>query len=155
MNVTAIRQGLGANLAATYASLDFQIKSFALSAPTPPGSQMLFDRVDFHQELQSGELLRFIVLVTVCYADDVNAQQKLDALFNDRGNVSDPLSVREALESDQALTSRLLDDGSIVNGQPSVAQDVTVQFAQAYRMYTMQGGQSLMLGAEWTVEVLT
>jgi len=120
VNVTDIRQALGANLAVTYAPLGFQVKPFALSAPVPPGFQMLFDRVDFHQELQSGELLRFILLGTVGYADDVDAQEKTDALLNDQANVSDPLSVRQAVESDQALTSRLLDDGSILTGQPSV-----------------------------------
>lgn len=155
MNVSDIRSGLGANLAATYASLGFQVKPFALSAPAAPGFQLLFDRVDFHQELQTGELLRFILLGTVGYADDVDAQEKMDALLNDQANVSDPLSVRQALESDQSLTSRLLADGSIVTGQPAVAHDITAGFAAAYRLYPMQGSQQLLLGAEWTIEVLT
>lgn len=155
MNVTAIRSALGANLAVTYAPLGFQVQPFSLSAPVAPGFQMLFDRVDFHQELQTGELLRFILLATVGYADDTDAQEKMDALLNDQENVSDPLSVRQALESDQALTSRLLDDGSIATGQPSVGHDVTAGFAAAYRLYPMQGAQQLLLGAEWTVEVLT
>jgi hypothetical protein len=155
VNVSAIRQALGANLATTYAPLGFQVKPFALSAPAPPGFQMLFDRVDFHEELQRGELLRFILLGTVGYADDVDAQEKMDALLNDQDNVSDPLSVRQALESDQALTSRLLDDGSIVTGQPSAGQDVTVRVGAAYRLYPMQGGNQLLLGSEWTVEVVT
>ena len=155
MNLTAIRSALGANLATVYAPLGFQVKPFALSAPVPPGFQMLFDRADFHQELQRGELLRFIVLGTVGYADDVDAQEKMDALFNDQANVSDPLSVRQALEADQALTSRLMDDGSIVTGQPSVGDDVTVDFSAAYRLYPAQGGQQLILGGEWIVEVVT
>lgn len=155
MNVSAIRSGLGANLATTYTPLGFQVVPFALSAPVPPGFQMFVDRGDFHQELQHGELLRFIVLGTVCYADDIDAQQKMDVMLDDRANVSDPLSVREALESDQALTSRLLADGSVVAGQPSVADDVTARFVAAYRLYPMQGGQQIALGAEWTVEVLT
>lgn len=156
MNVTAIRSALGANLAVTYTPLGFQVKPFALSAPAPPGFQMLFDRVDYHdQELRTPALLRFIVLATVGYADDVDAQEKMDALLNDQANVSDPLSVQQALESDLALTSRLLTDGTVATGQPSVADDVTARFAQAYRLYPMQGGQQLLLGAEWTVEVLT
>lgn len=155
MNVSAIRQGLGANLAVTYAALGFQVKPFALSAPVPPGFQMLLDRVDFHEELGLPTLVRFIVLGTVGYADDVDAQEKMDALLNDQENVSDPLSVAQALESDQSLTSRLLDDGSVVTGQPKAADDVTARFVQAYRLYPMQGGQQLILGAEWVVEVLT
>ena len=156
MNLAAIRSALGANLANTYAALGFQVKPFALSALVPPGFQMLFDRVDRHsQELGSPALLRFVVLGTVCYADDVDAQEQMDALFNDQDSVSDPLSVSQALESDLFLTSRLLTDGSVVAGQPSVADDVTVRFAAAYRLYPMQGAQALALGAEWTVEVLT
>src|SRR5689334_24618218 len=107
---------------------------------------MLFDRVDYHdQELGTPVLLRFILLATVGYADDVDAQEKMDALLNDQANVSDPLSVQQALESDLALTSRLLDDGTVATGQPSVADDVTVRFAAAYRLYPMQGGNQLLL----------
>ena len=154
MNVTDIRSGLAANVAVTYGPLGYQVQPFALSAPVAPGFQMLLDRVDFHEELGIPAMARFIVLATVGYADDVDAQEKMDALLNDQANVSDPLSVAQALESDQALTSRLV-NGTVVTGRPSVADDVTARFAAAYRLYPMQGGQQLLLGAEWTVEVST
>lgn len=154
-NLTAIRRGLAANLN-VFANDGYQVQPFALSAPVPPGFQISPDRIDFHQTLQSGmEIRRFVVIGTVGYANDVASQEQLDALLDDRVDVSDQLSVREALEADQALTSRLEDDGTVLTGQPSAADDVTVVFCSGYRLYPIQGAQQIVLGAEWTVEVRT
>jgi hypothetical protein len=155
-SLVAIRSGLAANLAATYGST-YQVTPFSLSAPVPPGFQFMPDRIDFHGTLgQNGmDTYRFILIGTVGYASDVAAQDVLDLLLGDQENVSDPLSVRQALESDQNLTSRLQADGSITTGQPAAADDVTVVFATGYRLYGLQDAQQLALGAEWTVDVRT
>lgn len=153
--MTAIRQGLGANLANGFAD-GYQVTAYMLSAPTPPGFQIVPDRIDFHQTLQSGmEVRRFVVVGHVGFTSDLGAQDALDALLTDRVDVSDPPSVREALESDQHLTSRLNKDGTITSGQAAAAEDVTVTLTGGYRLYPLQGGQQIVLGAEWTVEVRT
>lgn len=156
MNQTAIRSGLGANLAAAFAALGYQVQPFAVSAPVPPGFQIVPDRIDFHGTLQDGmDVIRFIVVGTVGFTSDVDAQKDMDLLLDDRQDVSDPLSLREALEADQHLTSRVDDDGNISTGQPAAASDVTVRTCSGYRLYPLQGGQQIALGAEWVVEVRT
>ena len=153
-NLTAIRQGLAANLAVAFQP-DYQVSAYMLSAPVPPGFQIVPDRVDFHQELQNPGLYRFLVIGHVGFVVTEGAQDNLDALLTDRVDVSDPLSVREALEADQQLTSRFNKDGTVTTGQPAAADDVTVTFASGYREYALQGSQQMVLGCVWTVEVRT
>lgn len=153
--VTDIRQALAANLAVAFQP-GYEVSAYMLAAAQPKSFQIFPDRVDFHQTLQDGmELQRYVVGAFVGYASAVETQQALDLLLDDPQDVSDPLSVRAALEADQALTKRLQDDGTVVTGQPSAADDVTVAACSGYKIYTLQGGQQLMLGAEWTVEVRT
>lgn len=154
MNLSAIRQGLAANLAAVFLP-DYQVTAYLLSSPTPPGFMIMPDRIDFHEQLQSGELLRLIVVGHVGFTTDLGAQDNLDALLIDAIDVSDPLSVRQALELDQRLTSRLNKDGTITTGQAAACDDVTVTMCSGYREYGMQGSQQMVLGAWWTVEVRT
>lgn len=152
--LTDIRQALAANLASAF--MDYEVSAYMLAAAQPKSFQIYPDRVDFHQTLKDGmELQRFIVGAFIGYATAIESQLTLDQLLDDPQDVSDPLSVRAALEADQALTSRLNDDGTISTGQPSAASDVTVAACTGYKLYTLQGGQQVMLGAEWVVEVRT
>lgn len=158
MNQSAIRSGLGANLANAFAALGYQVQPFAVSAPVPPGFQLVPDRVDFHGTLGDAtgmDTIRFVLIATVGFANDIASQEAMDVLLDDRVDVSDPLSVREALEADQRLTSRLLVDGSLATGMLPAANDVTATIASGYRLYPLQGGQQIVLGCEWAVEVRT
>lgn len=152
--LTEIRAGLGASLAAAFAP-DYQVVAFMIAAPTPPGFQIAPDRMQYHEELGDPTLYRFIVIGATGYAGDLIAQQNLDQLLDDRVDVSDPPSVREALEADQRLSWRLQDDGSILTGQPAACDDVTVVGCSGYRLYPLQDRQQWVLGAEWEVEVRT
>lgn len=159
-STTAIRSGLGASLAVAFADFGFQVVPFSLHAPTPPAFQIVPDRLDYHEALQSGlEVHRFIIHGVVTVGVSTEAQASLDELMDDKpaGDIdpSVPPSVRQAIEADQYLTSRLNPDGSIDTDQPRASSDVTVKFCTGYRLYPLQGSNQLVLGAEWTIEVRT
>jgi hypothetical protein len=131
--LTAIREGIAANLAA----LDgVQVSAYMLASPTLPGIQVFPASIEYDLAMRRGlDKWMLTVRAYVGLSTDQGAQMKLDQYLAPSG----VLSVKQAIESDSTL-------GGTVG-------DVQVVSSGGYQVYARQDGDPV-LGAEWTVEVL-
>lgn len=144
-----IRRGLAANL---HALDGFQVSAYLRDSPTPPTVQVAgVDEIEYDRTHQRGsDRLSFVIEACLGRAVDIQAQKALDALLDADG----PTSLKEILEADQKLTSRLLDDGNVVRDQPSAAGSVCVTAYKGQAKFTLPNGTEVLL-ATWSVEVVT
>jgi hypothetical protein len=131
-DLQGIRQGLASNLSAI---TGLQVSPYVLPSPTPPSVEIVPSDIEYDQTFGRGtDLYRFTVRVFVGTPDSRVAQVRLDTFLAPSGSES----FKAALESDRTL------GGSV--------STLRVINASGYRMY---GDSPPVLGAEWTVEILS
>src|SRR5437899_143814 len=131
-DLTAIRQGLAANLAAL---TGIQVSPFMLANPTPPAVTLYPADVTYDLAMRRGlDRWAFTVQAFVGLTTDIGAQTTLDQFIASSG----AQSVKTRIEADQTL-------GGLVS-------DVNVVTCTGYRLYLREGAPTV-LGAEWRVEI--
>lgn len=142
-----IRRGLAANLRALP---DCQVSPYLLDSPTGPSLQVAgFDGIDFQQSFGRTTMLQVVVEgVTPLAGGSRGAYERFDEW------ILGDLSVQDVLEADQTLTSRLRDNGSVLENQDPVADSVAVQEFRGYRRVRVANNIEVLLG-DWLLEVLT
>jgi hypothetical protein len=150
MDFMAIREGLAANLSGLP---DCQVSPYLLDNPTPRMLSVAgFEEIDYAQSF--GDDAQLMVIVEGCVdwggAGDIAAQKKFDRWLAATG----PESVREAVNSDLRLTSRLDVDGNLTNGHPPACDDLACMTFRGYRRARLTNGTTVLLG-DWLVQVET
>lgn len=148
-----IRRGLAANLATLKPG--YQASPYLLANPTPPMVQVAGIRTieyDIAFQNSSGYDLtgdRIIVVLEACLRTsiDIAGQQELDRLHG-------PSSLKAAVESDDKLTSRMLDNGSVEPGHAPACDALRVTDYTGQAQFTLENGTKVIL-ATWEVEVIT
>lgn len=130
-NYATIRAGLVTALEA----LHIQSTGYVLSSPMAPSIECFPGPIDYDQAYQRGhDNLTFIVRLTVTTAIDEASQTKLDGYLLPSGATS----VKALIETDKTL-------GGVV-------KDLQVTECSGYQV--AQRGESLLLSADWTVELV-
>lgn len=147
---------IASGLAASLAVLDgFQISQFFLDHPTPDTIQVSgVDEVEYDVAFHSAGVSHDIWLVEIeaCLlrTEDISAQVVLRKLMSPVGAGS----LKEAIEADSRLTSRMLDDLSIETDQDPACDDLHVEKYQGQARHRLEDGTDVLL-ATWIVRVLT
>jgi len=129
-----IREGLAQNLASIP---DLQVSPYVLSNPTPPAAEFEPARVDYDAAFGRGhDVITITARVFVGLTTDIGAQIRLDTMLAPSG----ASSIKTALESDPDLAGTV--------------HDLHVTNCSGYRVYA-RNGQAPVLGAEWSVTVLS
>jgi hypothetical protein len=146
-HIKNIRQGLAANLRSLE---DCQVSAYLLDNPTGPTLQVAgFEGIDYAQSYGPTTLLEVVVEgATPLGGGTRGAYERFDEWILGDGTVWD------AIEADQTLTSRLRDNGSVLENQDPVADSVAVQEFRGYRRSRLASGVEVLLG-DWLVQVLT
>lgn len=137
-----IREALATNLRAIKGC---QVNAYELGNPTPPtlevapGDPLIEYDLAFNR---GGDRYMLLVRGVVALGSDIGAQKKLDQYLAPDG----PLSVKAAVEAELATTG--------ANTLGGLVASCRVISCGNYRPYASEG-KGVMLGAEWTVEVLT
>jgi hypothetical protein len=132
--IAEIREGLAANLSTIPGLAE---SAYLLSNPTMPAAEIQPGEITYDQAMRRGlDEVMMTVRVFVAAGLDQAAQRKLDLMLAPDGDDS----VKAALESDTRL-------GSTVD-------DLHVTACTGPRIFTREGMPSV-LGAEWTVRVLS
>lgn len=147
-----IRRGLAANLSVL---TDFQVSLYLLANPTPPTIQIAgVEHIDYDIEFQgpdgydaTGDRLTVQIEAALQKGTERSGQEQLDRLHSATG-------LKNAVESDNRLTSRLQDDGSILISQEPACDDLRVTEYVGASDFTVAAGKQVLL-ATWRVEVLT
>jgi hypothetical protein len=134
----ATMEQLRAALAATLVSVPkLQESAYLLSNPTPPAAEVEPGQIDYDLAMNRGaDKWHFILRVFVGLTADIAAQKKLDTFIDPTG----PSSIKTLVEVDRTLGG--------------VCDFVRIVKCSGYRSYERHGGTGLVLGAEWSVEVL-
>jgi len=133
-DMTAVREALAANLSVIP---NVQVSAYMLANPSPPAIHLYPGPTEFHQAMGGGaEFWSFTVQAFVALVSDIGSQQRLDRMLASDG----PDSVRAALESDPTLGGE--------------CDDLIVTERTGYQIFSPQG-RGEILGAEWSVRVLT
>jgi hypothetical protein len=95
-----MRNGLVTNLRTKFASVDFQISGYILSAPTPPCFDLEITAIEYDAAFVRGlDVWTWLVRGLTPKTSDIGSQVVLDGWLAPSG----ALSVKEALESDMSL----------------------------------------------------
>lgn len=130
-----IREGLRANIEAGVT--DFQVSAYMLANPTPPTIHLFPEEVMYDEAMRRGlDEIRITVQAFVGLVSDQGAQVRLDELLAPAGAGS----LKAAVEADPTL-------GGTVD-------DLRVVGATGYKVYSVGGQVSTVLGCEWTVHVI-
>lgn len=147
-----ICRGLAANLAV----LDgYQISPWFLDNPTPDAIQVSgaadidYD-VAFENRGVSHDMWNIEIEACLQRTVDISAQLALAKLISPDSEGS----LKAALEADQRLTKRYLDDMSVLGDQAPACDDLHVLHYRGTARHTLEGGFDVLL-ATWTVQVLT
>lgn len=128
-----IRAGIAANLATI---TGVQILAYMLASPTPPFIQIYPGPMAYDAAMARGlDRPVYMIQAAVSTTTDQGAQIMLDQLLEASG----AMSVKAAVESDRTL-------GGKVGG-------LRVTEMSGYKWLVLEG-HGMMLGADWTVEVL-
>lgn len=144
-----IRRGLAANLRSIP---DCGVSAYFKEAPDPPMLQVVgFANIDYLEQSHGdpGGTLLLVIEGVSGRTVDIGAQM----LFDQWLNIGGPRSVKDAIESDYRLTSRMRDNGTVVSDQEPACDSLVVQSFQGYRR-GMVGTVAHLLG-EWVVQVET
>lgn len=126
-------------LAACFSSLEseVQVSAYMLDAPTPPAIFIYPSEIDYDLTAQRGfDQWTLTIQAVVQHSLDKAGQVNLDAFLAPSG----PRSVKALVEADRQL-------GGTVDS-------VRVVSCSGYRKYLSEGQNPILLGAEWSVEVL-
>lgn len=129
---------LRAALATTLEALEgVQESAYVLGNPTPPTAEVEPAPITYDLAMQRGlDKWMFCVRVFVGLTADIGAQKLLDSFIEPTGDQS----VKTLIEADDELGG--------------VCDSVRVTGCSGYQTYQSRHTGGLMLGAEWTVEVL-
>lgn len=148
-DLDAIRQGLAANLVPLRtAGIVGQVSAYLLDNPTPVSLQVVgvdqaeYDTQGFGANQHSWT---FIVEAALGLVSDIGAQKTLNGLLETN-------AVKDALETDRLLTSRLGDTGQVTTGHTAAAQRLKVTRYRGHGRARFPNGVELLL-ATWEVEV--
>lgn len=139
-SMAEIREGLAANMAALEAT---QVSSRSLSNPTPPYVYVVSGPIEYDKAMARGLDDVFMVIVAlVAYTTDIGSYALLDEYMAPAGS----RSIKEIAETDKTL-----------GGLVSQIQVVSCTGERSYTFDTLTAGSQRppMIGAEWTVRVLT
>jgi hypothetical protein len=151
--------GLGANLAALKQAeiaprqpLIQQVSAYLLDNPSPPSVMVAgvdVDGVDF--QTFGREDVAWTILIEVCLGrvSDIGAQKLLRKLLAGTGETS----LVQAVEANQTLTSRLLDDGTVQTDQDAAAEKVTFAGYRGQTQFRFPGQEAPVLLATWAFGV--
>lgn len=146
-HINDIRRGLAANLRALE---DCQVSPWLLDSPTGPTLQVAgFEGIDYAQSYGQTSSLEVVIEGATPLAGGIRgAYERFDVwLLGDD-------SVWDSLEANQTLTSRLRDNGSVLENQSPVADAVAVQEFRGYRRTRLANNIEVLLG-DWLVQVIT
>lgn len=147
-----ICRGLAANLSVLNG---YQISPWFLDNPTPDAIQVSgasdidYD-VAFENRGVSHDMWNIEIEACIQRTVDVAAQLALAKLISPDSEGS----LKAALEADNRLTSRFLDDMTVQTGQPPACDDLHVIRYRGTARHTLEPGFDVLL-ATWTVQVLT
>jgi len=147
--IEQIRRGLAANLDGIRTARDCQLSAYLLDNPTGPSLQVAgFEGIEAQAYGPTWLVGVVIEGATPLAGGSRGAYARFDEwLLGD-------FTVWDAIETDQTLTSRLRDNGSVLAGQSPVADSVAVQEFRGYRR-GRSANQVEMLFGDWLVQVLT
>jgi hypothetical protein len=147
-DLTAIRVALAANLRTVP---DCQVSPWLLASPASPSLQVVGPR-EF-EPTTFGDHHSILMVVEGCVPGvlDRGSFEKFDAWIT---GATDEQDVWAAIESDDSLTKRLLDNGTVQTGQTAVADSVAVERFNGYTRTTLLNQTEALVG-EWEVRVLT
>lgn len=130
-----MRVALAANLS-TIAGV--QVSPYLLANPTPPAIQIMPGATEYHAAFGTGddEWWEFTIQAFVAVTTDKGSQMLLDSFLSSTG----ANSIKVAAESDRTLGG--------------LCDDLIVTRRTGYTLFVPDGRTSV-LGAEWTVRVLT
>ncbi len=134
--LTAIREGLAANLATLTGC---QVSAYLETAPVPPTLHVFpdsADGVDYHQAMRNGQVTWVLAVQGIAAGSDRGAQQQMDKWLAPSGTDS----VFAALESDKTLGG--------------AAMDVTVTGNSGYQPYVNPSTGNTVVACTWRVEVM-
>jgi len=130
LSLEEIRRGLAANLRAALPADEGSVSPYLEDDPTSPCLQVAgvesLDYVD--AGMYGGGVLTMIVEGAVSLAGTSRGAQKIFDRW-----ILGPGGVREAIEADPQLTSRLLDDGTVEAGHPPAADALVVREFRGYQ----------------------
>lgn len=149
-DLDAIRQGLAANLVPLRtAKIVGQVSAYLLDNPQPPCLQVAgVDETDYDTGgygAGSSDTWTILVEAALGLVNEMGAQKVLNALLETD-------AVKDALESDITLTSRLQDNGVVLAGQAAAAEWVKVRRYRGQTRFRFPSGAEMLL-ATWETEV--
>lgn len=138
VTVTQLREGLAANLAGL---TGIQVQPYFLANPTPPAGHVFPGPIQYDLANARGlDKWTFTVQLFVALASDIGAQLRLDPFLAPSGSQS----VKTLIEADQTLAGAFtLNPGE---------SPVSVTACSGYLQFPKEN--QILLGADWTVEVL-
>lgn len=147
-DLTAIRVALAANLRTVP---NCQVSPWLLASPSGPSLQVVGPR-EF-EPTTFGDHHSILMVVEGCVPGvlDRGAFEKFDAWIVGATDADD---VWAAIEADQALTSRLRDNGTVLAAQTAAADSVAVERFNGYQRTTLPNSTEALVG-EWEVRILT
>lgn len=146
-----IRRGLAAALRLALPEDEGHVSAFFSDNPPTPALQVVgLDEGEYYTLgfKGGGDTWSFVVEAVVGKVSDRLAQTWLDRFAQSTGDYS----IKLALEADQQLTKRMLDDGTVSTGQPAAAQYVILRRYRGQQRVRQENGQDALVGS-WIVEV--
>jgi|ERR1044071_7280091 hypothetical protein len=132
----ALREALAANLSSIK---NVQVSAYMLVNPTPPAIHVIPGPTQYHLTMGKSsmdEWWEFTIQAFVAATNDIGSQKLLDSMLASDGD----RSVKAAIESDTTLGG--------------ACDDLIVTQRTGYQIF-VPDGRGTVLGAEWTVRVLT
>lgn len=124
---------------------------YLLADPTSPVLQVAGpEDIDYLQTFGDDATFMFIIEGCTGRVSAAGAQKRFDLWIAATGDQS----VRQAVQADRRLTSRLMDDGSILTNQDPAADDLVVRQFRGYRRERLESGVEVLCG-DFLVQVET
>lgn len=150
-DLEAIRRGLAANLRDALIGSKGHVSPYMKDAPSVPAIQIVgLAEFDYHTLGFGSRQETYLLLVEALFGrvSDVGAWRLLDGLLS--GNNAFQI----AAESDQLLTSRLNDDGTVTTGHDPAASSVTVRHYRGQSVDVTLPDGTKVLAASWEIEAV-